>query len=280
VGTATGGDAGAGSAPRVLAAELVGEDTGRPPLVLLHGFTQNRRCWGLLAEDLGRDRHLLAVDLPGHGESTDAGAASVEETADLLHTTVRERFDPDVQVDVLGYSMGGRIGLAWLSAHPERIRRVVTIGATAGIEGPDARAARRAQDEERARRLEAEGLDTFLDWWLGLDLFAGLPEWTRFDRQRRANTVEGLAASLRHAGTGSMPPLWSALAERRDQGVLGDALILTGEHDERFLEVGVRLGRCLGGRSETVPGAGHAAHLEAPEATTTLVRGALDDTPA
>lgn len=278
MGTATGDDRGAGSAPRALAAELVGEDTGRPPLVLLHGFTQNRRCWGPIAEDLGRDRHLLAVDLPGHGESAAAGRASVDESAALLDATVRKAFAGDVQVDVLGYSMGGRIGLAWLSAHPERIRRIVTIGATAGIEGPDARAARRDQDEARARRLETEGMDAFLDWWLGLELFAGLPEWARFDRQRRSNTVEGLAASLRHAGTGSMPPLWSGLAERRDQGVLGDSLVLTGASDDRFLEVGTRLGRCLGGRSETVAGAGHAAHLEAPESTAALVRAALDDT--
>jgi pimeloyl-ACP methyl ester carboxylesterase len=74
-----------------------------------------------------------------------------------------------------------------------------------------------------------------------------------------------------------MPPLWSRLAERRDQGVLGDSLVLTGARDERFVEVGTRLGRCLGGRSETVAGAGHAAHLEAPETTTALVRAALDD---
>lgn len=279
MGTATGDDRGAGPTRRALAHELVGEDTGRPPVVLLHGFTQNRRCWGPLAEDLGRDRRLLAVDLPGHGESAAAGAASVDESALLLDATVRGALGHDAQVDVVGYSMGGRIGLAFLSAHPERIRRIVTIGATAGIEGPDARADRRARDEERARRLEVEGLDAFLDWWLDLDLFAGLPEWARFDRQRRSNTVEGLAASLRHAGTGSMPPLWSGLAERRDQGVLGDSLVLTGARDDRFLEVGTRLGRCLGGRSEIVPGAGHAAHLEAPEATTELVRSALDDAP-
>jgi len=246
-------------------------------LVLLHGFTQNRRCWGPLAEDLGRDRLLFAidpVDLPGHGGSTRAADADLDRTVDLLGSTLAGLDGP---LDVLGYSMGGRMALAWLADHPGRIRRTVTIGATAGIEGPDARAARRDQDEERARFLEQEGVEVFLDWWLGLELFRGLPDWARFEEQRRANTAAGLAGSLRHAGTGTMSPLWSVLAERRDQGVLGDALVLTGEHDDRFAEVGVRLARCLGGTARTVDGTGHAAHLESPEVVSAAVRELLDD---
>ncbi len=277
MGSATGDDAPTSTGGRALALEVVGVDTGRPPLVLLHGFTQNRRCWGPLAEDLGRDRLLFAIDLPGHGDSAAASGASVSETAGLIDAAVARRLDAGAQADVLGYSMGGRMALAWLADHPGRIRRTVTIGATAGIEGPDARAARRDQDEERARFLEQEGVEVFLDWWLGLELFRGLPDWARFEEQRRANTAAGLAGSLRHAGTGTMSPLWSVLAERRDQGVLGDALVLTGEHDDRFAEVGVRLARCLGGTARTVDGTGHAAHLESPEVVSAAVRELLDD---
>ena len=57
-----------------------------------------------------------------------------------------------------------------------------------------------------ADRLEREGVEQFLDAWLAQPLFAGLTEEMQFRAERRENTVDGLAESLRQAGTGAQDP--------------------------------------------------------------------------
>jgi pimeloyl-ACP methyl ester carboxylesterase len=55
-----------------LAGTLTGKADERAPLVLLHGLTFDRRQWGPLIRELDAvdpGRHVLALDLPGHGES-------------------------------------------------------------------------------------------------------------------------------------------------------------------------------------------------------------------
>ena len=80
------------------------------------------------------------------------------------------------------------------------------------------------------------GVTQFVAEWLSLPLFAGLPDWARFDAERRTNSAAGLAASLRHAGTGSMEPLWDRLGE-----LAVPVLCLTGSLDVRFGEVAARI---------------------------------------
>ena len=40
-----------------------------PPLVLLHGVGHRRQAWGAVLDRLTPHRDVIAVDLPGHGES-------------------------------------------------------------------------------------------------------------------------------------------------------------------------------------------------------------------
>src|SRR5438270_1658438 len=49
--------------------ELHGEPTGRPPLLLTHGFGATARMWAPNLAALTADRQALTWDLPGHGRS-------------------------------------------------------------------------------------------------------------------------------------------------------------------------------------------------------------------
>jgi 2-succinyl-6-hydroxy-2,4-cyclohexadiene-1-carboxylate synthase len=253
---------------RDLTGPLAARSTGAGDrVVLVHGFTQTGRSWDRILADLRRDHEVVTVDAPGHGGSG-AVRADLPATATLLaETTGRATY--------VGYSMGGRFCLHLALAHPELVTRLVLLGATAGIDDPDERAARRAADDALAAELEREGVDAFLVRWLANPMFAGLPDDPAERAERRRNTAAGLAASLRLAGTGTQEPLWDRLGT-----LTMPVLVLAGERDAKFTELGHRLAGGIGAhaRFATVAGAGHAAHLEQPEAFLRLVREWLAQT--
>jgi len=226
-----------------------------PVAVFVHGFTQTGRSWAPVVEGLVDDHEVVLVDAPGHGASS-AVAADLATGADLLAHAV----GPATWV---GYSMGARLCLHVALRHPDHVRGLVLVGGTAGIEDDAERAERRAQDLATAARIEAEGLDRFLEGWLAQPLFASLPPERAGLEDRRRNTVAGLRSSLVLAGTGSQKPLWDQL-----DAVRVPVLAVAGAHDERYGALARRLAGSVGGPAEValVPGAGHAAHLEQPEA--------------
>ena len=159
-----------------------------------------------------------------------------------------------------------------LLTHPGVVRRAVLIGATAGIEAPDERRARQDADEALADRIEHDGVDAFLDRWLAMPMWEGLPEEAQCVDERRRNTPEGLAGSLRLAGTGAQDDLWPRLGQ-----IDTPVLVLAGERDLKFTAVGERLAAALPrGEFQHVASAGHAAHLEAPGRTAEAVTSWLD----
>jgi 2-succinyl-6-hydroxy-2,4-cyclohexadiene-1-carboxylate synthase len=241
---------------------LHAEVDGRGPrLVLVHGFAQNRRCWGPVGDDLATDHEVVRIDAPGHGLSSDFHAG--------LRTGARLIADQGGPATYLGYSMGARFLLHLALANPELVHGLVVLGGTGGIDDAETRAERRRVDEGMAARLERDGIDAFLDAWLALPLFAGLSTEMQFVAERKENTVDGLAESLRQAGTGAQDPLWERL-HRLPMPVL----VLAGADDEKFAAEAARLGESIGPNATValVPNAGHAAHLEQPEAFLAILR--------
>jgi 2-succinyl-6-hydroxy-2,4-cyclohexadiene-1-carboxylate synthase len=235
-----------------------------PRVVLVHGFAQNRNCWGVLVTDLERDHEVVRVDVPGHGRSAAIESGLAGGGRLIAHTGGDGTY--------LGYSMGGRFALHAALACPDAVRGLVLIGAAGGIDDDAERAERRAADEARAAELERDGVDAFLANWLAQPLFAGLDAGTQFVGERRENTVAGLASSLRLAGTGAQEPLWTRL------GALNmPVLAVAGARDEKFAAEAERLAAAIGDNASValVPDAGHAAHLEQPDAFRTVLRAWL-----
>lgn len=229
--------------------------TAHPPLLLAHGFTQTHRCWGPLGAQLGAWAPTVAVDLPGHGDTTH-DTVSLTEAGDLLaqvsHGTV-----------VIGYSMGGRIALHAAVQDPASMLGLVLIGATAGIVDSQDRGARRERDAQLATDLEQD-LPAFIDRWLDLPMFQALDDAVQFRAERLTNRAEGLAGTLRTRGTGSQEPLHDRL------GSLDiPVLTLTGDHDDKFRAESEVLIEAIGtnATAAVIADAGHACHLERPAQT-------------
>ena len=231
-------------------------------LVLLHGFTQNRPCWGpvpeLLALGAAHQREVVLADAPGHGAAAELAWSLAEAAAPYADALADAR-----PAQWLGYSMGGRLALHIALARPDAVGALVLVGASPGIADPAARAQRRAADEALADHIGDIGTEAFVDEWLAQPLFAGLDAASSHREARLANDPAGLASSLRLAGTGAQDPLWDALGS-----ITAPVLLVVGERDAKFTEVAEAMQPRLGGPCDLVvlPATGHACHLEAPEA--------------
>jgi pimeloyl-ACP methyl ester carboxylesterase len=104
-----------------MSAELHGDPDGRPPLVLLHGLTFDRDIWrttlhGLAGVDPGR--HILLLDLPGHGSSPNQLPHSMDHVVGLVRDAVDEAGLPAPVV--VGHSISGALASIYAAHHPTR----------------------------------------------------------------------------------------------------------------------------------------------------------------
>jgi 2-succinyl-6-hydroxy-2,4-cyclohexadiene-1-carboxylate synthase len=234
------------------------------PLLLIHGFTGNRDAWSHLRPLLGERYRVLAPDLPGHGESPISADTTfhgaVDQLLALLDATGLER------VDVAGYSLGARVGLALALRAPHRVSRLVLESGSPGLRQRRERGERRRDDAALAEVIERDGLEAFVRHWEALPLFDGLrklpePLKAELHERRLAHRPEALAGSLRALSLGAQPSYWARLWTVRTP-----TLLLTGGRDEKFTGIA----RAMAAEMPLVwghvfPGAGHAPHLESPE---------------
>ena len=114
--------------------ELAYERQGSgPAIVLVHGFgssrVQNWRSTGWYGGLTAAGFSLVAMDCRGHGESGkphDAAFYNHDRMAEDVITVMRACDLPDALI--LGYSMGGFIGLRLLASHPEYVRKLAIAG--------------------------------------------------------------------------------------------------------------------------------------------------------
>ena len=136
---------------------------------------------------------------------------------------------------------------------------------------------RRRSDEQLADRIETEGIDSFVDHWERLPLWATQaklpPAVLEAQRQQRlCNNAPGLANSLRGMGTGAQPNLWPLLPR-----LPLPTLLIVGACDRKFHDINERmLSRIPNARLATISHAGHNTQLENPSAFERALRSFLE----
>jgi pimeloyl-ACP methyl ester carboxylesterase len=106
-----------------------------PPLLLLHGGpTTIVASFGFMIPTLTETRQIIAVEQQGHGHTADIDRPMsyeqmTEDTAALLKHLHIE------QVDILGFSDGGVVGLGLTLSYPELVRKFVMAGANYKVDG-------------------------------------------------------------------------------------------------------------------------------------------------
>ena len=157
---------------------------------------------------------------------------------------------PDSGDVLLGYSMGGRLGLQLL----ERQRFTKAIIVSAGLNAPDDD--RRKRDEEWARRFESEEWPSLIAAWNAQPVFGG----HSFARKETDYDRRELARQLRDWSPAVLPP---PALDRIETPILW----IAGERDAKYVDIARRaVERLPHAELWICPGAGHRVPWEQPEA--------------
>jgi pimeloyl-ACP methyl ester carboxylesterase len=230
-----------------------------PPILFLHGaqgFAPEHPYVAPLSE-----RHrLIAPSHPGFGTSSlPDWIDSVDDIA-YIHLELLDRLRLD-QVDVIGCSIGGWIAAELAAKAPKTVRRLVLVGPVGVKTGP-------------VDRLDVPDIFALPQGDLQKLLFHD-PERMRVDPARLSD--EQLAISARNRETLALlswePYMHNPKLRHRLHRVTAQALFLRGESDglvsAEYLAAYARL--LPNARTTTIAAAGHAPHVEQPEAFTRTV---------
>ena len=254
---------------------------GLSPIVFLHGGGLNAHTWDLVCAALRRERHCLALDQRGHGES--------EWSPEMDYSTESHVGDLDAFVNALGLprfvlvgmSLGGVNALAWAGKHWRRLAGLVVIDV-----GPEIRF-------DGVRKIQAftseatplESVDAFIDRAMTfnprrnrdllrrslLHNLRRMPDgrfmW-KYDQRHRGKVAADPAAYARRRDL-----LWSAV-----DAVECPTLVVRGAESDVFHdEDAERLaGRFKHGQWVKIAGAGHTVQGDNPAGLLVALRGFLE----
>src|SRR5579875_310614 len=244
------------------------------PLVLLHGFTGDSSTWSPFHEQWGTHSQLIIPDIIGHGQtelSHDVNRYKMEKAASDLKTILDQL--KVSRIDLLGYSMGGRLALSFAILFPGRVRKLILESSSPVLLMESERKRRRESDAKLAQFIREQGVKAFVDYWDDIPLFATMKRLPsavkeKIRKQRLNNSSEGLANSLLGMGTGSQPSWWGPPLRNLDCEVL----LVTGKEDEKFCGIAHNMMKELKNASWiTVENSGHTIHVEEFEKFGTIV---------
>ena len=176
------------------------------------------------------------------------------------------------QFILVGYSMGGRVALAYTVQSSDRVSSLILESSSPGLKTEEERIERKAADSRLAERILTDGLPAFIDFWENIPLFASQKTLSEEKQlavrnERLSQSEIGLANSLRGIGTGSQPSYWESL-----ETINLPVLLITGELDTKFVNISREMQRNFPNvRHETIKHAGHAIHVEKPAIFATMI---------
>lgn len=232
-------------------------------LVLLHAFPIGANLWEPQIKSLPPGWRLITPDLRGFGGSTELDSSSALSMADYAHDVIDLLDELAIKRAVIGgCSMGGYATLALYQSRPEMFDGLVLANTRAGADSPEARANRRNMlalvDREGPSGVAREMMPKLLG------------KTTHETKPDAEATVRRL---IKQQSTAAVRAAIQRMMHRADSTALlaqvsVPTLVITGAEDEMIpVEESRRIaGAIRGARLVIVPGAGHLANLEQPEA--------------
>lgn len=105
-------------------------------VLLIHGFQSNKGVWLRLARHLTQHYHVIAIDLPAHGQSNilmDKSYTIPEQAKRVI--VIMGKLGLTQPVHVVGHSMGGAIAFHVAAMAPGHVKSLALLS-SAGVESP------------------------------------------------------------------------------------------------------------------------------------------------
>lgn len=237
------------------------------PVVLLHGFPHDRQLWEAQLAAAPAGARLIAIDLPGFGDSEQAALPALDAWADWIIAALDTL---GVQRAVFcGLSMGGYLCFALWRRHPSRVMGLVLADTKAGADSAE------AQDKRVAMQATvlADGVAAIAD-----AMMPGMIGKTT--RETRPRTVAFVDAMLRRASVGAVHAALDAMRTRPDSSatlstLTVPTLIICGDEDALtpVKESEAMRAAIPGAELAIIPGAGHVSNVEHPAAFNAVLFG-------
>ncbi|RXJ73767.1 alpha/beta hydrolase [Veronia nyctiphanis] len=243
----------------------------KPTLLLIHGYSADKTNWLRFARHFTDDFHVVIPDLAGHGETgfshtwsytTQAQAGRVKELIDLLDLK---------SVNIIGSSMGGKIGAYVAANFPEVVSATVLFD-PAGLDEP--RPGKRLQILRDSQRniFEVNSKEEFDEFF---QMTMSNPPWIP------GFVLNGMAADYqqRREELAQIGRDFSQDAIQEELTKIGSpVLLIWGEEDQILDKSSAKLWEQHVPQivSEIWPGIGHLPMVEAPKKSAMRVRDFLD----
>lgn len=238
----------------------VSGESPRDLIVFVHPLGMNRHVWDETIAAFESQYDLLAIDLPGHGNSpapSEDEQWRIESLAEMVLGLVDQLGYP--RFHYVGTSIGGAIGQEILLLVPERVKSLMITNSSHKI-------GETAAWESRAADVRQIGLAkmaaTIVPRWFADDyLETATSEIENWQRSLAATSNEGYAQLCEALGA------WSATDRLPSRDSSIPVLSLAGSEDKAMaLSNMEQLADLMGDRALKVLAVGHVPSVEAPEA--------------
>src|SRR3954447_26145937 len=231
-----------------------------PPLLLTHGYSSTSAMWQGQVTALSKHHTLILWDMRGHGQSDypdDPAAYSEALTVGDMEALL-DNVGAKTAI-VGGLSLGGYMSLAFVRAHPERVRALLIIDTGPGFKKDDAREAWNQRAHQTGERFERDGL-------------SGLSS-------ERLTVTHRDASGLARAAYGMLPQRDARVIESLPH-IKVPSLVVVGADDAPFLAASDYMAAKIPGAEKIlIPAAGHVVNIAQPQAFVGALLPFLDKLP-
>ena len=240
------------------------------PLVLCHGLSGDTQAWVNQLPAFSRRYQVVVWDARGHGLS-DSPADPEAYGLKVFAEDLRRLLD-HLNIDhayLAGHSMGGGVAVRFATTYPERLKALLVIDSFTGSGLPTPPAVR-AMREKSIELALTQGMGAVADHALKenanvIGRIRGDSDEARAMRERYMGIdPNGYAGSVRTILDNSFPEEWWSRIEV-------PTLVMVGEQDGAVEATRYTHTRIAGSEFIIMPGAGHMAYLDQPEAFTNNV---------